>query len=153
MWTSCVAQETFRFARSIEQRYLKGDTFCFCQVRKAFLKLREERLASSKKRAGRLRIGAFSTISRRPVHRPRIVTQEKGFSEDYLRVLRFSWGRRFDDPNQLVLNFNCYVSRFSQNVCGIMERFAFDEQIDARMADKELRCEVIKAFARIDRER
>jgi hypothetical protein len=28
---------------------------------------------------------------------------------------------------------------------------AFDEQIDARMADKELRCEVIKAFARIDR--
>ena len=32
-----------------------------------------------------------------------------------------------------------------------MERFVFDEQIDARMADKELRCEVIKAFARIDR--
>jgi len=28
-----------------------------------------------------------------------------------------------------------------------MERFVFDEQIDARMADKELRCEVIKAFA------
>jgi hypothetical protein len=66
VWTSCVAQETFRFARSIEQRYLNGDTFCFCQVRKAFLKLREERLASSKKRAGRLRIGAFSAISRRP---------------------------------------------------------------------------------------
>jgi hypothetical protein len=61
---------------------------------------------------------------------PRIVTQEKGFSEDYLRVLRFSWGRRLDDPNQLVPNFNRYVSRFSQNVCGIMERFAFDEQID-----------------------
>ena len=34
-----------------------------------------------------------------------------------------------------------------------MERFVFDEQIDARMADKELRCEVIEAFARIDRER
>ena len=62
-------------------------------------------------------------------------------------------GRRLDEPNQLELNFNRYVSRFSQNVCGIMERFAFDEQIDARMADKELRCEVIKAFARIDRER
>ena len=81
------------------------------------------------------------------------VTKEKGFSEDYLRVLRFLWGRRLDDPNQLVPNFNRYVSRFSQNVCGIMERFAFDERIDARMADKELRCEVIKAFARIDRER
>jgi hypothetical protein len=95
----------------------------------------------------------FSTISRRAVDRPRIVTQEKGFSEEYLRVPRFPWGRRLDDPNQLVPNFNRSVSRSSQNVCGIMERFAFDEQIDARMADKELRCEVIKAFARIDRER
>ena len=94
----------------------------------------------------------FSTISRRAVDRPRIVTQEKGFSEDYLRVLRFSWGRRLDDPNQLVPNFNRYVSRLSPNVCGIMERFAFDEQI-ARMAEKELLCELIKAFARIDRER
>ena len=82
-----------------------------------------------------MRIGAFSTISRRSVHRPRIVTQEKVFSEDYLRILRFSWGRRLDEPNQLELNFNRYVSRFSQNVCGIMERFAFDEQI-ARMAEK-----------------
>jgi len=34
-----------------------------------------------------------------------------------------------------------------------MERFAFEEQIDARMAGKGPRCEVIKAFARIDRAR
>jgi hypothetical protein len=33
-----------------------------------------------------------------------------------------------------------------------MERFAFDEQI-ARMAEKELLYEVIKAFAQIDRAR
>jgi len=49
-------------------------------------------------------------------------------------------------PTSLFPNFNRFVSRSSQNVCGIMERFAFDEQIDARMADKELRCEVIKAL-------
>jgi hypothetical protein len=35
---------------------------------------------------------------------------------------------------------------------GSWNDFAFDEQIDARMADKELRCEVMKAFARIDRD-
>jgi hypothetical protein len=33
--------------------------FASAKFRKAFLKLPEERLASSKKRAGRLRIGAF----------------------------------------------------------------------------------------------
>jgi hypothetical protein len=60
---------------------------------------------------GRLRIGAFSTISRRPFDRPRIVTQEKRFSEDYLRVHRFQWDRPLDDPNELMPNFNRYVIR------------------------------------------
>ena len=96
-------------------------------------------------------IGEFSTLSRRPVRRPRIVIPEKGISEGYLRVPRFSWaGGLMTQP--LVPNFNRYVSRFSQNVCGIMEHFAFDGQI-ARMAEKELLYEVIKAFARIDRAR
>jgi hypothetical protein len=47
----------------------------------------------------------------RSVDRPRIVTQEKGFSEDYFRVHRFQWGTPLDDPNELVPNFNRYVIR------------------------------------------
>jgi type I restriction enzyme M protein len=50
-----------------------------------------------------------------------------------------------DDPNQLAPNLNAYISGFSKNVRDIMERFAFDQQI-ARMAEKNLLYEVIKAF-------
>ena len=81
------------------------------------------------------------------------MTQEKGFSEDYVfGFFGFRGAGGFMTPSSSFRTSTAF-SRFSQNVCGIMERFAFDEQIDARMADKELRCEVIKAFARIDRER
>jgi type I restriction enzyme M protein len=54
-----------------------------------------------------------------------------------------------DDPNQLAPNLNSYISRFSKNVRDIMDRFAFDQQI-ARMAEKNLLYEVIKAFAKVD---
>jgi type I restriction enzyme M protein len=54
-----------------------------------------------------------------------------------------------DDPNQLAPNLNGYINGFSKNVRDIMERFAFDQQI-ARMAEKNLLYEVIKAFSRID---
>jgi hypothetical protein len=50
-----------------------------------------------------------------------------------------------DDPNQLAPNLNAYINGFSRNVREIMERFAFDQQI-ARMAEKNLLYEVIKAF-------
>src|SRR5439155_20376683 len=50
-----------------------------------------------------------------------------------------------DDPNQLAPNLNAYINGFSKNVREIMERFAFDQQI-ARMAEKNLMYEVIKAF-------
>jgi type I restriction enzyme M protein len=50
-----------------------------------------------------------------------------------------------DDPNQLAPNLNAYINGFSKNVREIMERFAFDQQI-ARMAEKNLLYEVIKAF-------
>ena len=54
-----------------------------------------------------------------------------------------------DDPNQLAPNLNAYINGFSPNIRAIMERFAFDQQI-ARMAEKNLLYEVIKAFAKID---
>jgi len=50
-----------------------------------------------------------------------------------------------DDPNQLAPNLNAYINGFSPNVRAIIERFAFDQQI-ARMAEKNLLFEVIKAF-------
>jgi type I restriction enzyme M protein len=50
-----------------------------------------------------------------------------------------------DDPNQLAPNLNAYINGFSPNVREIMERFDFDQQI-ARMNDKNLLYEVIKAF-------
>jgi len=51
--------------------------------------------------------------------------------------------------NQLAPNLNGYISKFSPNVRGIMDKFAFDQQI-ARMAEKNLLFEVIKAFAKVD---
>lgn len=54
-----------------------------------------------------------------------------------------------DDPNQLAPNLNAYINGFSRNVREIIERFAFDQQI-ARMAEKNLLYQVIKAFAKVD---
>ncbi|MGD0113016.1 MAG: class I SAM-dependent DNA methyltransferase [Armatimonadota bacterium] len=54
-----------------------------------------------------------------------------------------------DDPNQLAPNLNAYINGFSRNVREITERFAFDQQI-ARMAEKNLLYQVIKAFATVD---
>lgn len=54
-----------------------------------------------------------------------------------------------DDPNQLAPHLNSYIHAFSKNVRDIMERFAFDQQI-ARMAEKNLLFEVVKAFAKVD---
>ena len=50
-----------------------------------------------------------------------------------------------NDPNNLAPNLNSYINSFSPNVRAIMERFAFDQQI-ARMAEKNILFEVIKAF-------
>jgi type I restriction enzyme M protein len=53
------------------------------------------------------------------------------------------------DPNQLAANLNGFINSFSKNVREIIERFAFDQQI-ARMAEKNLLYEVVKAFAAVD---
>ena len=61
----------------------------------------------------------------------------------------FDFARLLDDPNQLAANLNAYINGFSPNVREIIERFGFDLQI-ARMAEKNLLYEVVKAFTRID---
>lgn len=67
----------------------------------------------------------------------------------FYNLAKFDFPKLLDDPNHLAPNLNGYINGFSKNVREIMERFAFDQQI-ARMAEKNLLYEVIKAFSRID---
>lgn len=50
---------------------------------------------------------------------------------------------------QIAQSLTSYINAFSANVREIMERFAFEQQV-ARMAEKNLLYEVIKAFANVD---
>src|SRR3954462_6873372 len=74
---------------------------------------------------------------------------EKTAERPFYNLSRLDFARLLDDPNQLAANLSGYLSGFYENVRNIMERFAFDQQI-ARMAEKNLLYEVIKAFARTD---
>ncbi len=67
----------------------------------------------------------------------------------FYNLSKLDLAKLLDDPNQLAPNLNSYINAFSPNVRAIMERFAFDQQI-AKMAEKGLLYEVIKAFARVD---
>jgi type I restriction enzyme M protein len=67
----------------------------------------------------------------------------------FYNLSKLAFTKLLDDPNQLAPNLNSYINGFSSNVRGIIEKFAFDQQI-AKIADKNLLYEVIKAFARID---
>jgi len=74
---------------------------------------------------------------------------EKITQRPFYNLSKMDFAKLLDDPNQLAPNLNGYINGFSKNVRDIMERFAFDQQI-ARMAEKNLLYEVIKAFSRID---
>jgi type I restriction enzyme M protein len=74
---------------------------------------------------------------------------QKVSGRPFYNLSKMDFAKLLDDPNQLAPNLNSYITRFSPNVRGIMEKFAFDQQI-ARMAEKNLLYEVIKAFARLD---
>src|SRR5438874_896546 len=62
---------------------------------------------------------------------------------------KLDFPRLLDAPNDIAANLSAYIKAFSPNVREVMERFAFDQQI-ARMNEKNLLYEVVKAFARID---
>jgi type I restriction enzyme M protein len=70
---------------------------------------------------------------------------EKISGRPFYNLSKLDLPKLLDDPNQLAPNLNAYINGFSKNVREIMERFAFDQQI-ARMAEKNLLYEVIKAF-------
>ena len=74
---------------------------------------------------------------------------EKITGRPFYNLSKLDLAKLLDDPNHLAPNLNAYINRFSKNVRDIMERFAFDQQI-ARMNEKNLLYEVIKAFARVD---
>src|SRR6266404_1466334 len=67
----------------------------------------------------------------------------------FYNLSKLDFKRLLDDPNQLAPNLNSYINKFSSNVRDIVDRFGFDEHI-ARMSEKNLLYEVIKAFARLD---
>ena len=70
---------------------------------------------------------------------------EKVTGRPFYNLSKLDLPKLLDDPNQLAPNLIAYINGFSPNVRAIMERFAFDQQI-ARMAEKNLLYEVIKAF-------
>jgi type I restriction enzyme M protein len=70
---------------------------------------------------------------------------EKITERPFYNLSKLDLPKLLDDPNQLAPNLNAYINGFSPNVRAIMERFAFDQQI-AKMAEKNLLYEVIKAF-------
>lgn len=74
---------------------------------------------------------------------------EKVTGYPFYNLNKLNFGKLLDDSNQLAANLNKYINAFSPNVREIMERFAFGEQI-ARMNEKNLLYEVIKAFSRVD---
>lgn len=74
---------------------------------------------------------------------------QKVTGRPFYNLSKMDFAKLLDDPNQIAPNLVSYINRFSPNVRGIMEKFAFDQQI-ARMAEKNLLYEVIKKFSTID---
>jgi type I restriction enzyme M protein len=74
---------------------------------------------------------------------------EKITERPFYNLSKLDLPKLLDDPNQLAPNVNAYINGFSPNVRAIMERFAFDQQV-AKMAEKNLLYEVVKAFAAVD---
>ena len=95
--------------------------------------------------------GAHGACRRsRPSRRPSSAAcSQKITGRPFYNLSKLDLPKLLDDPNQLAPNLNSYINGFSTNVREIMERFAFDQQI-ARMAEKNLLYEVIKAFASVD---
>jgi len=73
------------------------------------------------------------------------ISSQRFFNLSKMQFVKEGQHSLLDDPNNLAPNLISYINAFSPNVRAIMERFAFDQQI-ARMADKNILFEVIKAF-------
>ncbi len=67
----------------------------------------------------------------------------------FYNTSKLDFDRLLDDPNLLAQNLNSYIGGFSENVREVIERFGFADHI-ARMNEKNLLYEVVKAFAGVD---
>ena len=61
---------------------------------------------------------------------------EKITKRPFYNLSKLDLPKLLDDPNQLAPNLNAYINGFSKNVREIMERFAFDQQIE-RMGEND----------------
>jgi type I restriction enzyme M protein len=93
-------------------------------------------------------LGEYPAIKKKPETVVRSLLQ-KITKRPFYNLSKLDFKKLLDDPNQLAPNLNSYINKFSSNVRDIVDRFGFDEHI-ARMAEKNLLFEVIKAFAKID---
>src|SRR5438132_2789192 len=90
----------------------------------------------------------YPSIKKKPETVVRSLLQ-KITKRPFYNLSKLDFKKLLDDPNQLGPNLNSYINKFSANVRDIVDRFGFDEHI-ARMSEKNLLYEVIKAFAKID---
>src|ERR1700686_5924331 len=68
----------------------------------------------------------YPTIKNKPETVVRSILQ-KITKRPFYNLSKLDFKKLLDDPNQLAPNLNSYISKFSPNVRGIMERFGFDE--------------------------
>jgi type I restriction enzyme M protein len=64
----------------------------------------------------------------------------------FYNLSKLTFEKLLDDPNQIALNLNGYINKFSPNVREIFEKFEFGDEI-RKMNEKNLLYEVIKSFA------
>ena len=89
---------------------------------------------------------------KRHAHQPDTVRRqllEAASGRPFYNTSRLDFERLLDDPNLLAQNLNAYTRGFSENVQEIIDRFGFADHI-ARMDERNLLFEVIKAFAGVD---
>jgi type I restriction enzyme M protein len=81
--------------------------------------------------------------------RDRLLAQAAGEGMRFYNTSKLDFQTLLDDPNQLAQNLAGYIHAFSPNVRLIIEKFAFEEQIE-RLASRNLLFEVVKQFAAVD---
>lgn len=79
--------------------------------------------------------------------RERLLQQASG--HEFYNTSRLDFARLLDDPNGLAQQLPGYIAGFSRNVRDVIDRFGFEQHI-ARMAERNLLYEVVKAFASVD---
>lgn len=79
--------------------------------------------------------------------RDRLLCQASG--QRFYNTSKLDFQTLLADPNMLAQNLAGYMHAFSPSVRLILEKFAFEEQIE-RMASRNLLFQVVKAFAAVD---